>query len=251
MSGYWRLWMGVSVIGVLAVCRLAPGEEASRRKMRVVVMGAHCDDPETGAGGLIAALTRGGHEVICVYGTTFRGGRMINGQPEDVVRRKESSEACKVLGASTKFFAYAHEHLWAVPEVIEEVRHWLESVKPDVVVAQWPFDTHPNHHAIASLAWQAYKREGEWNLYFYEVCTGVQSLGFRPELYLDIEPVIDVKKKAIDCIVSQNPKELWDIHSKMQSQRGQECGRKYAEAYFLVEEKKGCPLLPITFLPKR
>ena len=35
------------------------------RKLHVVVFGGHPDDPESGAGGLIATLTRQGHEVIC------------------------------------------------------------------------------------------------------------------------------------------------------------------------------------------
>ncbi len=36
----------------------------------------------------------------------------------------------------------------------------------------------------------------------------------------------------------------------MQHNRGAECGVKDAEAYFLVESKKGSPLLPVNFLPK-
>jgi len=35
------------------------------KKMKVVVFGGHPDGPESGAGGLIAMLTRQGYEVIC------------------------------------------------------------------------------------------------------------------------------------------------------------------------------------------
>ncbi|MBN1345196.1 MAG: PIG-L family deacetylase [Phycisphaerae bacterium] len=117
-------------------------------------------------------------------------------------------------------------------------RDWFEQIKPDVVVAHWPFDTHPNHHVVGSLAWLCYKKEGGWNLYFYEVYTDIQSLGFRPDVYLDVEPVIETKKKAIDCIVSQTPAELWETHEKMHHRRGKECGRERAEAYFLVEARR-------------
>jgi len=224
------------------------GAEAGEKKLRVVVFGAHCDDPETGAGGLIATLSKAGHEVICAYATTFRGDRKIKGQPEDTVRRAESTAACKILGATPKFFPYAHEKLWADPDTIKAVSAWLETVKPDIVVAHWPFDTHPNHHVVGSLAWLCYKKEGGWNLYFYEVYTDIQSLGFRPELYLDIEPVLEIKKKAVECIVSQDPAELWKVHDGMHRRRGKACGRKRAEAYFLLEAKKGCPLLPVRFI---
>ena len=45
------------------------------KKLKIVVFGGHPDDPESGAGGLIATLTRQSHEVICAYGTSFRSDR--------------------------------------------------------------------------------------------------------------------------------------------------------------------------------
>ncbi len=222
-----------------------PGDAA--RKLRIVVLGAHCDDPETGAGGLIAILTRDKHEVICVYPVTYRGGRTIKGQPEDTVRRREAEAACKVLGAIPKFFPYAAEAFWCDPDTLKAVSKWLDEIKPDIVLTHWPFDTHPNHNVVSSLAWLNYKPKGGWNLYFFEVYTGVQSLGFRAELYLDIEPVAEIKKRAIECHASQRPDLLWRDHDAMHRHRGQECGCRRAEAYFLLEAKDGCPLLPVTF----
>ena len=43
----------------------AGGADEPDKKLKVVVFGGHPDDPESGAGGLIATLTRQGHEVIC------------------------------------------------------------------------------------------------------------------------------------------------------------------------------------------
>src|SRR5881227_2222214 len=81
------------------------------KKLKVVVFGGHPDDPESGAGGLVATLTRQGHEVICAYGTAYRGARRFFDRPEAEVRREEATAACKVLGAAPKFFPYAHEQL--------------------------------------------------------------------------------------------------------------------------------------------
>jgi LmbE family N-acetylglucosaminyl deacetylase len=89
------------------------------RKLHVVVFGGHPDDPESGAGGLIATLTRQGHEVICAYGTAFRGDRRFFGRPEAEVRKEEATTACKVLGARSKFFPYAHEKLVADKTTLE------------------------------------------------------------------------------------------------------------------------------------
>src|SRR4051794_27019101 len=81
------------------------GDEPAQR-LRVVVFGGHPDDPESGAGGLIATLARQGHEVICAYGTAFRGGRRFFDRPEAEVRRAEATAACNTLGAKPKFFPY-------------------------------------------------------------------------------------------------------------------------------------------------
>ena len=223
----------------------APGKSSH---VKVVVFGAHPDDPESGCGGLIALLTQAGHEVICAYATCFRGDRRIGGEPEAVVRRRETVAACQQLHATPRFFDYAHEKLVADAATIEAVRTWLDEVKPDVVVAHWPMDTPPNHHAVSSLVWQCYKRSGGWNLYFFEVETDMQSIGFRPELYLDIGGVRDLKKQALECHVSQHIEDVWKLHEAMHHRRGDECGVREAEAYWLVEPKKGAPLLPVTFL---
>ena len=73
-----------------AICLVAPShaDDNTGRKLRVVVFGGHPDDPESGAGGLIATLTRQGHEVICAYGTTFRDDRRFFGRPEGEVRQR-------------------------------------------------------------------------------------------------------------------------------------------------------------------
>src|SRR6516164_8452939 len=86
---------------------VAVGPDQPAKGLRVVVFGGHPDDPESGAGGLIATLAKQGHEVLCAYGTTFRGDRRFFDRPEAEVRRAEAVAACKVLGATPRFFPYA------------------------------------------------------------------------------------------------------------------------------------------------
>jgi LmbE family N-acetylglucosaminyl deacetylase len=221
------------------------------RKLKVVVFGGHPDDPESGAGGLVATLTGMGHDVILAYGTAFRADRQFFGRPEADVRREEASAACKVLGATAKFFPYAHEKLVADQATLREVSAWLEEAKPDIVVTHWPLDTHENHHAVSSLVWQCYQRKGAWNLYFFEVMTDQQTIGFKPELYLDIKTVREIKRLALAEHKSQEPAKIWAFHERMHRRRGAECGCEHAEAYSLVEAKPGCPLLPVMFRAKK
>lgn len=226
------------------------GEEPAKR-LRVVVFGGHPDDPESGAGGLVATLARQGHEVICAYGTAYRGDRRFFGRPENDVRREEATAACKVLGATAKFFPYAHERLQADAPTLKAVSDWLRAVKPDIVVTHWPLDTHPNHHVVSSLVWQCYQRQGGWNLYFFEVMTDQQTVGFDPDLYLDIAPVREAKLEALREHRSQGPEAIWTAHDRVHRRRGAECGAEWAEAYRLVEPKAGCALLPVTFLNRK
>jgi LmbE family N-acetylglucosaminyl deacetylase len=237
---------------LLAIALSGPANSGSdtkpARKLRVVVLGAHLDDPESGCGGLIGLLTKEGHEVICGYTTCYRGERKIGKELEAQVRRREATAACQILGAKAHFFDYAHEKLVADAETLDAVAAWLKKVNPDIVVTHWPLDTHPNHHVTSSLVWQSYVRESRWSLYFFEVMTDRQSVNFRPELYLDIESVGDLKRRALDCHRSQNPDAIWEVHEAMHRRRGAECGIKCAEGYVRVEHGKDRPTLPVAFL---
>ena len=143
------------------------------------------------------------------------------------------------------------EKLFADGTTLEAVSSWLKKVNPDVVVTHWPLDTHPNHHVTSSLVWQCYVREGSWSLYLFEVMTDRQTMAFRPELYLDIESVRDLKKKALDCHRSQEPDAIWAAHDRMHRRRGAESGVKYAEAFVRADSIRGCPRLPLPFLSRK
>src|SRR5262249_38790653 len=156
--------------------------------------------------------TKKGHEVLVAYATCYRGQRKVEGEPEAVVRRREATEACRVLGARPHFFDYAHEKLAADEATLKAVSAWLNGVNPDVVLTPWPLDTLPNHHVTSSHVWQCYTQGASWGLYFFEVMTDQQTLGFRPELYLDVEPVYAVKQKALNRHRSQRPDGIWKVH---------------------------------------
>ena len=59
------LVLALSSLPIAAARRASAGDSGRPAdKLKVVVFGGHPDDPESGAGGLIATLTRQGHEVI-------------------------------------------------------------------------------------------------------------------------------------------------------------------------------------------
>ena len=50
-------------------------------------------------------------------------------------------------------------------------------------------------------------------LYFFEVCTGSQTMGFAPTYYVDITLTQEQKRKAVYCHVSQNPDNTYEKRS--------------------------------------
>jgi LmbE family N-acetylglucosaminyl deacetylase len=226
------------------------GEEglSTGNRLRIVVFGAHPDDPETGCGGLIAVLAAAGHGVTCAYGTTHRPDQEYFGKSEKDVREGEAMAACDILGATPKFFPFAHDELATTPKAVGEIAAWLEYVAPAIVVAHWPLDTHENHQAVGSILWRIYARGAPWQLYFFEVLTNEQSLGFRPTHYLDIGSVRDTKQQAVFCHHSQDPGIMWAEHEQMHRMRGRECGVQFAEAYVLPVPNDDLPILPVQFV---
>ena len=221
------------------------------KKRRIVVIGSHPGDPENGCGGLIARLTRGGHEVIVAYAACFRRDRKVGDETEAVVNHRESEAACKLLTVTPYFFDYTNEELMADESRLNAVSSWIKQMQPDIVVTHWPVDASPNHHVTSSLVWQSYLRDKKWSLYFFEVLNDRQTIAFKPDLFLDIADVRDLKKDACFCFQSQSPQGFWVDHEDLHRLRGEECGVRYAEAYILAEPLPGRAVLPVSFLKKK
>ena len=83
----------------------AAGDAAHNASLKVVCIGAHPDDPESGCGGTLARYAALGHAVTIVYLT--RGERGIDGKSLDEaarIRTAESETACRIIGAKPVFF---------------------------------------------------------------------------------------------------------------------------------------------------
>lgn len=74
------------------------------RRAKLVVVGGHPDDPESGCGGTMARFADLGHEVVALYLT--RGEAGIAGKSHEqaaAIRTAECLEACKILKARPVF----------------------------------------------------------------------------------------------------------------------------------------------------
>jgi LmbE family N-acetylglucosaminyl deacetylase len=207
--------------------------------LKVVVSGAHPDDPESGCGGSIGRFVSLGHEVTVLYLT--RGEAGIEGVSHDEaakIRTAEAIEACKVMGARPLFAGQIDGNTIINKKAYSEIAEIIESESPDIVFTHWPIDTHPDHRVNSSLVFNAWNRfrwdeSKAFDLYYYEVLTGEQTLNFHPTHFIDITESFSIKKEATLKHVSQKASEWFNIHQKMDEFRGFQMNwpGKYAESF--------------------
>ena len=84
----------ISILGGIPLSVSAKDKVAKvsrRNRKKIMVIGAHPDDPETAAGGTMCLLSDAGHEVVSVYLT--RGEAGIKGKSHDEAAAIREAEA--------------------------------------------------------------------------------------------------------------------------------------------------------------
>ena len=203
-------------------------------KKKIVCVGAHPDDPESGCGGTLALLAKAGHDVTVIYLTTGERGIKGKGLDESAnIRRREGINACAILKAKPVFAGQIDGDTIVNNNWIKKIQELIAAEKPDIVFSHWPVDSHIDHQVSSLLVTQAWlKAEPKFALYFYEVCIGEQSMIFHPTDYVDITDSQEQKKKACYCHISQDPPDIYNCgHASMEDFRGRELGVKAAEAF--------------------
>jgi LmbE family N-acetylglucosaminyl deacetylase len=222
--------------------------DKTKRKLKVVVAGAHPDDPETGCGGTIARYSDLGHEVVILYLT--RGERGIKGKSYDEagkIRTAEAEKACEILKARPVFAGQVNGKVQVTYARYDEFRKILDAEKPDLVYTQWPIDTHEDHRATAMMVYDAWlHNQKNFALYFYEVMTGQQTSHFWPTHYVDITATEARKRESVYAHSSQDPEEMYRYHDEMNRFRGHECGCRFAEAFIRHVLSPDDPLPEVT-----
>jgi len=238
-----RTLLASSTLLAMALSESAEAQGADRPKLRVVVAGAHPDDPESAAGGAMARLADLGHDVIALYLT--RGEAGIRGKSHEqaaAIRTAEAIDACRIFKATPAFAGQIDGSTQISLAHYDQFRRVLLDQKPDIVFTHWPIDTHRDHRAASVLtydAWLASRKS--FALYYFEVMTGTQTQCFRPSDYVDITATEPRKREACFAHASQDPPHFYDLHAVMNQFRGMESGCKYAEAFVRQDHNPAGP----------
>jgi LmbE family N-acetylglucosaminyl deacetylase len=133
---------------------------------RVLVVTAHPDDVDFGAGGTIATLVGRGSEVsYCIVTDGDAGGFDPDVPRQEIpeIRRAEQRAAAAALGvADVRFLGYRDGQLTVTHELRRDIARVIRQVRPHLVITQSPdrnyrriSASHPDHMAAGEAALQA------------------------------------------------------------------------------------------------
>jgi 4-oxalomesaconate hydratase len=222
----------------------------------VLVVSAHAADFVWRAGGAIALYAERRYKVriLCLaYGERGESERLWKqpGMTLDRVkesRRAESQKAAEILGAEIRFFDSGDYPIQPSAETIHEMVAEFRRLQPELVLTHSLADPYNPDHSEASqltirtrVYAQAAGYPGEGRkleappLFLFEPHQPEQC-GFKPQVLLDITPVFERKRKAMESMEAQE--HLWQYYTDLAVRRGVQAvrnsGRKeirYAEAY--------------------
>jgi len=108
--------------------------------MNILAIGAHPDDLEISCGGTLIRYVKEGHKVsMCVVSGGDMGHAII--KPDELVkiRRKESENAAKVIGADFYNLGSTDGHIESGDkEVRSQLIEIMRQTKPDIIIAHNP-----------------------------------------------------------------------------------------------------------------
>ncbi len=214
----------------------------------ILAFGAHPDDVELNAGGLLAlTASRGDGAVICHL---TRGEMGTRGTPE--TRVAEARAAAAVLGVSTVEFlgqpdGWIEESEASKRVVISAIRRH----RPNLVLAPYWKDLHPDHAATGALVRKASFLSGlariDDGLAPWRPTRVLYYMSHDPipaDLVVDISSVFETKKAAALCYRSQfhdpgsrepetfiSRSEFWDFWEGRASWWGHFVGVRHGEGY--------------------
>ncbi len=230
---------GLGLISLPSILQVRENDNLEKRK--IVCVGGHPDDPESGCGGTLAKLAKAGNEVTIIYLTTGEAGIEGKSHAESAnIRKQEAIKASEVLNAKPVFAGQIDGDTIMDNTWLNRIQTLIQNEKPDIVFTHWPIDSHKDHQIASLLTIQTWMRaQQKFFLYFFEVCAGEQTMTFHPTDYIDITDTQEQKKKAVYCHTSQDPPGIYACgHAAMEDFRGRELGVKAAEAFVCMKGKK-------------
>ena len=197
-------------------------------KLRVVLaVGAHPDDIELGCAGTLALHKLNGDKVYLLILTKGEASGDI------AVRDRECRRAAEILGVDDLFFGGLEDtKVHDGRETIDIIEKIIDKVKPDIIYAPTPKDTHQDHRNTGHATMSASRRCKM--ILLYEGASTQRD--FTPQVFVDIEKTFELKMKVTRIFGSQlNHRGGYSLATKgiegLAKYRGYQAGLDVAEAF--------------------
>lgn len=164
----------------------------------ILIIGAHYDDVELGAGGTAAKFA---HEGKNVYKITLTDNETnfvqmgIRVASDDSVA--QSGKACEILGIKeiTDFGPVPCNHLVYSTELMQRIEKVIYDYQIDTVFMHFSSDVNQDHMAASQLCLTAARHCS--NIFQYQ-SNGYIINQYEPTFFVDISDYIDLKRKALE-----------------------------------------------------
>ncbi len=143
---------------------------------RVLMLGAHPDDAEIAAGGLLVRHRQLGSVVRIISVTDGRSGHHHT-MPDQLVRirREEARKSGELIGAEYLTWGFPDGSLQADLQVRSAIIREIRAFNPDLVLTHRPNDYHPDHRAVGQAV-----QDASYMVTVPHVCPDVPALRFDP-----------------------------------------------------------------------
>lgn len=187
--------IGVSAAALLTA--LSDHDEVMTMK-NVLIIGAHYDDAELGAGGTAAKLAKNGvnvYKLTLTDNVTKSSHLHINVDYETSVT--ESAKACAVLGVKeiTDFKPVPCTKLVYSTETMQAIEDVLYRYDIDTVFMHFPDDLNQDHIEASKLCLTAARHCQ--NVFFYQSNLYLSPHQFTPTYFVDISDTVGLKQEAL------------------------------------------------------
>jgi LmbE family N-acetylglucosaminyl deacetylase len=123
------------------------------RPLRVLCLGAHCDDIEIGCGGTILMLARANPRLVVEW--------VVLSADDERAREAQRSADSFLSGVEMRQLVVERFRDGYLPYQAERVKDYFESLKarvdPDVVFTPYRGDWHQDHRFVAELTWSTFR----------------------------------------------------------------------------------------------
>jgi 4-oxalomesaconate hydratase len=222
---------------------------------KLLVIGAHSADFVWRAAGTMAVITsqKGSATVLALsYGERGESGELWKEPDQTIenvkrIRHLEAEAAAKAVGATFRCLDLGDYPLNISDAAMEQLVEIFRETQPQIVLTHTPVDPFNPDHPVAYQAVQrarllasgagvssAFKRIEPPDFYLFEPHQP-ELCEFKPNTFIDITPVMDMKIKAMEAMQAQNY--LLSYYTDLAFRRGNHARRisgkaeiRYAEA---------------------